>query len=83
MLVLSRKINQKIVIGDNITVTVVRLGGGRVGLGIEAPKEIKVLRSELREPTNGESKEKEKEGADASPTARDQGDRQEGREVQG
>lgn len=47
MLVLSRKRNQSIQIGDNITVTVVRLKGNVVQLGIQAPHEIPVVRGEL------------------------------------
>ena len=47
MLVLSRKVGERIRIGDNITVTVVRLTGGGVRLGIEAPTELPVVREEL------------------------------------
>jgi len=47
MLVLTRKQNEKIRIGDNITITVVRMKGKAVRLGIEAPKNVNVLRGEL------------------------------------
>ena len=47
MLVLSRKETQKIRLGDDIVITVVRLGGDKVRLGIEAPKDMLVLRDEL------------------------------------
>lgn len=47
MLVLSRKPNEKILIGKDITLTVVRLVGNKVRLGIEAPAEVRVLRAEL------------------------------------
>jgi carbon storage regulator CsrA len=47
MLVLSRKAEQQIQIGENITVTVVRVKGQAVQLGIDAPPAIKILRSEL------------------------------------
>jgi carbon storage regulator len=47
MLVLSRKENERLVIDGNIIVTVVRVAGGRVRLGIEAPPEIHVQREEL------------------------------------
>ena len=47
MLVLSRKANEKIRLGDRIVVTVVRVSGDRVRLGIEAPHELRVLREEL------------------------------------
>lgn len=47
MLVLSRKINEKIVIDGDIVVTVVRIEGGQVRLGIEAPNHVKVFREEI------------------------------------
>ncbi len=47
MLVLTRKQNEKIRIGENITITVVRMKGKSVRLGIEAPKSVNVLRGEL------------------------------------
>ena len=48
MLVLSRKVGERIWIGDNISVTVVRITGGGVRIGIEAPPELAVVREELR-----------------------------------
>ncbi|MDB5350551.1 MAG: hypothetical protein JWN86_1798 [Planctomycetota bacterium] len=48
MLVLTRKLLEKVYIGDDICVTVVRLEGGQVRLGIEAPRQISVVRAELR-----------------------------------
>ena len=47
MLVLSRKQSQRIKVGDSIVVTVVRLSGDKVRLGIEAPDDMLVLREEL------------------------------------
>ncbi len=47
MLVLSRKESQRIKLGEEIVVTVVRLGRDKVRLGIEAPSDIVVLREEL------------------------------------
>lgn len=47
MLVLSRKENESIVIGDNITIRVVKIGGGRVRLGITADKSVNVRRGEV------------------------------------
>jgi len=47
MLVLSRKINESIVINDDIVVTIVEIRGDKVRLGIEAPKDIPVHRSEV------------------------------------
>jgi len=48
MLVLSRKVGQRILIGNKISVTVVRVAGGGVRLGIEAPNELPVVREELK-----------------------------------
>ena len=47
MLVLSRKQTERIKLGDSIVVTVVRVSGDKVRLGIEAPPNILVLRDEL------------------------------------
>jgi len=47
MLVLSRKVNEKILIGKNVEVTVVRIDGGRVRLAIEAPTNVIIMRSEI------------------------------------
>jgi len=47
MLVLTRRIGEEIVIGDNIRVTVVAVNGPRVRLGITAPRSISVARLEL------------------------------------
>ena len=46
MLVLSRKVGERILIGPDIAVTVVRVTGGGVRLGIEAPPELPVVREE-------------------------------------
>jgi carbon storage regulator CsrA len=47
MLVLSRKIGEAVVIGDGIVVTVTRVAGNRVTLGITAPDDVRILRGEL------------------------------------
>ena len=49
MLVLSRKIGDKLVIDGNITVEVVKISGNRISLGIVAPSNVKILRGELAE----------------------------------
>ena len=48
MLVLSRKLGEKLVIGDNITVVISRVAGNRVTLGIEAPANVRIVRGELK-----------------------------------
>jgi len=47
MLILSRKINEKVVIGDDITVSIIEVRGDQVRIGIDAPKKIKVFRQEV------------------------------------
>lgn len=47
MLALTRKVGERIVIGDNIVLTVVDIKGDSIRLGIEAPKEIKIYRGEI------------------------------------
>jgi len=47
MLVLSRKESEKIILGDDIVLTIVRVSGDRVRLGIQAPKDMLILRHEL------------------------------------
>lgn len=47
MLVLSRKLKQEILIGENIKITVLKIKGNTVRLGIEAPRDVHVLRGEI------------------------------------
>ena len=53
MLVLSRRENERIKLGDSIVVMVVRVTGDRVQIGIEAPPDVIVLREELEPYTTG------------------------------
>ncbi|MEZ6139242.1 MAG: carbon storage regulator [Zavarzinella sp.] len=50
MLVLSRKLGEKIYIGDNICITVVDIDRGKIRLGIEAPRDVAIYRQELLPP---------------------------------
>ena len=54
MLVLSRKQNERIRVGDSVVVTVVRVSGDKVRIGIQAPPHIRVLRDELEDDCIGE-----------------------------
>lgn len=54
MLVLSRKVGERILIGENISVTVVRITGGGVRLGVEAPPDMAVIRQELKDRLDAE-----------------------------
>lgn len=49
MLVLSRRNGERIKVGDNVTILVVKIGRGKVRLGVAAPKEIPVHRAEFAE----------------------------------
>ena len=56
MLIHSRKIDEKIQIGDNITLTIIDIHGEQVKIGVEAPKNIKVFRQEVFEAIQKENK---------------------------
>ncbi len=47
MLVLTRKLNEKIQIGDDVTITIIKLRNNQIRIGIEAPRDVRVLRAEL------------------------------------
>ena len=49
MLVVTRKTDESLIISDNIEITVLEIGKDKVKIGINAPKEIKVIRSELKD----------------------------------
>lgn len=70
MLVLSRKESEKIMLGDSIVLTIVRVSGDRVRLGIEAPSDMLILRKEL-DPVVIEQTEKanKKNGSDQKKVA--------------
>lgn len=56
MLILTRKKEESIVIGDNVEVKVLEINDGKVKLGIEAPKNIDIIRKELYENIQEENK---------------------------
>jgi len=55
MLVLSRKVNESVVIGDDVSVMVVGIRGDKVRLGIDAPKAVDVDRAEVRQAKDWEA----------------------------
>jgi len=65
MLVLSRKKDEKIVIGDNISIMIVEIRGDKVRLGIEAPREVSVHRREVYDAI----KKKESDSEEAAMTS--------------
>ena len=77
MLVLSRKVGQEIQIGDHIKIVINRIGGHRVTIGIEAPRDMRIVRGELQrfeemdETSDGEGpgEEPKQQEPDADPSA--------------
>jgi len=57
MLVLSRKAGEQIFVGDNIVITIVRLTPNNVRIGITAPRDMQILRSELADTETEEDSE--------------------------
>jgi len=55
MLILTRRVDERIFIGDNITLRVLDIEGNRVRLGLDAPKDITILREEVHERYAGEA----------------------------
>ena len=53
MLVLARKVGERICIGDTITLVVLEITGNKVRLGIEAPRDVKIMREELPSDQHG------------------------------
>ena len=70
MLVLSRKPGEKILIGDNISITVVRIAPGVVRIGVDAPEGLPILREEL---ITGGKAPAARADVDASPDAKSHG----------
>ncbi len=76
MLVLTRKLQEKIHIGDQVTITIVRIQGNMVRVGIEAPKTVRVIRGEIAatEKPDAESVGTQREpAADSVPLVPDEG----------
>jgi len=56
MLILSRKTDEKIMIGDDISISVIEIRGDQVRIGVDAPKTIKVFRQEVFDAIKAENK---------------------------
>ena len=64
MLILTRRIGEKLVIGDNVIVTILGVKGNQIRVGIEAPAEIQVHREEIYQRILKERAEAERAGGD-------------------
>ncbi len=62
MLVLTRKVGESICIGDDITLVVTKSAGNRVTLGIEAPRDVRIIRGELEQFVEAFQDDEENEG---------------------
>jgi carbon storage regulator len=69
MLVLSRKIGERILLGNGVVVTVLNVTGGRVRLGIEAPQAVRILREELADPSQDPREAPSRSGSGSRQTA--------------
>ena len=67
MLVLSRKLGEKIYIGENVCITVVDIDRGKIRLGIEAPRDIPIYRQELLPIKQQQQKEQQAAGKPDTP----------------
>ncbi|MDR2792793.1 MAG: carbon storage regulator CsrA [Treponema sp.] len=47
MLILSRKVNEKIMIGDDISISIIEIKGDQIRIGVDAPRSVKVFRQEV------------------------------------
>ncbi len=56
MLILARKVNERIIIGDDIEISVVEIKGDQVKLGVNAPRDVKVYRHEVYESIQRENR---------------------------
>ena len=55
MLILTRRVDESLVIGDNVTVTVLGVKGNQVRIGVDAPRDVSVQREELAQKQDGKN----------------------------
>ncbi|MDR2518590.1 MAG: carbon storage regulator CsrA [Spirochaetaceae bacterium] len=56
MLILSRKVNEKIMIGEDISISIIEIQGDHIRLGVDAPKTVKVFRQEVFDAIKAQNK---------------------------
>ncbi len=56
MLILSRRINEKIMIGDDVSISIIEIRGDQVRVGVDAPKTVKVFRQEVFDSIKAENR---------------------------
>ncbi len=71
MLILSRKLNESIIIGDNIEISVADIKGDQVKIGIVAPRTVKVFRKEVYDAIQEENKAAARSSIDTIPSLGD------------
>ncbi len=71
MLILSRKLNESIIIGDDIELSVVDIKGDQVKIGINAPRNVKVFRKEVYDAIQEENRAAARSSADTIPSLDD------------
>ncbi|MDL1909805.1 carbon storage regulator CsrA [Chloroflexi bacterium CFX6] len=72
MLVLTRKVDESIVIGDSIVVTVLAIEGEQIKIGIDAPRDVPILRQEVFDAVQDQAKIQELMAKEAKPDALEQ-----------
>ena len=71
MLILTRRVGESVVIGDDVSVTILGVKGNQVRIGVTAPSDVTVHRQEIYERIQKEREEGPGQGAEETPTEED------------